>query len=85
MDGQCKTSSSFMKEIRTLPVVQAMEDLYTSSKQSSGVLSTGLAVVEYSLGSLSSRFYSSLGKFILSTNFWILRLNSKSFGFLSLF
>lgn len=74
-----------MKEIRTLPVVQAMEDLYTSSKKSSGVLSTGLAVVEYSLGSLSSRFYSSLGKFILSTNFLILRLNSKSFGFLSLF
>ena len=64
MEGHCTMSSIFMKEIRTLPVIQAMEELYVSSKKTSSVLGTGLAVLEYSLGGLSESIYShsSLGK-----------------------
>lgn len=66
MESPEKMSSEFWKEIRALPMVQAVEDIYVSSKKSSSILNTGLAIIEYSLGGLTDRFYShsNLGKYM---------------------
>ncbi|XP_052792241.1 uncharacterized protein LOC128226405 [Mya arenaria] len=56
MYHEYKKPASFFKEIRGLPVMQAAGELYTSSKNSSRILSTGLAIVEYGISSVAGKF-----------------------------
>ncbi|KAL4228118.1 hypothetical protein ACF0H5_013553 [Mactra antiquata] len=52
------TNSSFIKEVGSLPVVQSVKDLYTSTRSSSRVLNTGLAVVEFTLSNVWNTVFS---------------------------
>ena len=56
METDYKKSASFFKEVHELPVIRAAGELYEGTKHRSRVLSSGLAVVEYSLNTVFGRF-----------------------------